>query len=904
VPGLGASFGRGAATAYQQDLAHSDCVLLMGSNMAEAHPVGFRWPMKAKEKGATLIHVDPRFSRTSALCDVFVGIRAGTDIAFLGGIIRYVIENDRWFKEYVLAYTNAATIIQDDYRDAEDLEGLFSGFDRDSKSYDAAQGHWTYKGQPPSTGHKKDQHGQHGVHGPGAQGNVDATSEPGRDPTLQHPRCVFQLIRRHFARYTPDVVAQICGCSAEQMIQVAELLCANSGRERTSAIVYAVGWTQHTTGVQIIRCAGILQLLLGNIGRPGGAIQAMRGHSSIQGSTDVPTLYDLLPGYLPQPKADKDHETLDQYVDREGLTRGYWSNFRKFAVSLLKAWFGDAAQADNDYRYDWLARLDGDYSALPTFDRMSKGQMKGYIVMGMNPAGGGINAGLQRAGLRQLDWLVVVDWFETETAVFWKDDPAAPPASEIKTEVFFMPAAAAPEKSGTLTNTDRLLQWHNQAIDPPLDCRSDAWFVYNLGKRLKQLYAGSTDPKDQPLLHLTWDYEHDKPHRLPDGRISQIEGEPDTQRILQEINGYYVQEIDPRTGRPKLLPGFAALADDGSTACGCWIYSGVFPEPGRNRANERRRTNNPLHREWGFAWPATRRVLYNRASADPAGKPWSERKKLIWWDETKKRWVGNDEPDFEAEKPPDYRPAEGALGMEAISGDAPFMLKPDGRGWLYAPGGVKDGPIPTHYEPVESPVGNLLYPKVRSNPTVRVADNPLNPIAFMPTAEYPIVATTFRLTEHYLSGPMSRFNSWLNELQPEMFVELGPELAAERGVEHGGWLIVRSPRGQIHARAMVTRRMKPVWLNGQAVHQIGLPFHWAFAGEVVGGNANDLTPIVLDPNVSIHEAKAFSCQVEAGRMDAQVLKPTKPPIGWPSRDPVPDTPAAAQPEGGFAHGHS
>ncbi len=398
MPGLGASFGRGAATGYQQDLANSDCILFMGSNMAEAHPVGFRWPLKAKEKGATLIHVDPRFSRTSALCDLFVGIRAGTDIAFLGGVIRYVIENERWFKEYVLAYTNAATIINDDFRDPEDLDGLFSGFNPESKSYNAAEGHWTYKGQSPGTGNKKDQEGQHGMHGPSAQGNVDATSEPDRDPTLEHPRCVFQLIRKHFARYTPDVVAQICGCPAEDVVRVAELLCANSGRERTSAIVYAVGWTQHTTGVQIIRCAGILQLLLGNIGRPGGAIQAMRGHSSIQGLTDVPTLYDLLPGYLPQPKADPDHETLAQYVEREGLKRGYWSNFRKFIVSLLKAWYGEAAQADNDYRYEWLARLDGDYSALPTFDRMSKGQMKGYIVMGMNPAGGGINAGLQRKG--------------------------------------------------------------------------------------------------------------------------------------------------------------------------------------------------------------------------------------------------------------------------------------------------------------------------------------------------------------------------------------------------------------------------------------------------------------------------------------------------------------------------
>jgi formate dehydrogenase major subunit len=902
VPGLGASFGRGAATNYQQDLANSDCILFMGSNMAEAHPVGFRWPMRAKERGATLIHVDPRFSRTSALCDLFVGIRAGTDIAFLGGIIRHVIENDLWFKEYVLAYTNAATIIREGYRDPEDLEGLFSGFDAGSKSYDATGGHWDYAGQPPGTGHKKDMHGQQGVHGPSSQGNVDATPEPERDPTLQHPRCVFQILRKHFARYTPEVVAEVCGCRPEEFLRVAELLCANSGRERTSAIVYAVGWTHHTTGVQIIRCAGILQLLLGNVGRPGGGVAAMRGHSSIQGSTDVPTLYDLLPGYLPQPKADADHETLGQYVDHEGLTAGYWANFEKFIVSLLKAWYGDAARPENDFRYEWLPRLDDDHSVLPTFDRMSKGQMRGYIVMGMNPAGGGINAGLQRAGLRRLEWLVVADWFETETAVFWKSDPGGPPPSEIGTEVFFLPAAAAPEKDGTLTNTQRLLQWHNQAVDPPGDCRSDAWIVYNLGKRLRALYEGSTDPKDAPLLDLTWDYDFEAPHRLPDGTPSRIEGEPDIERILQEINGFRVRDIDPRTGRPRLLAGFADLERDGSTACGCWIYSGVFPEPGRNRARERRRTDNPLQPEWGFAWPQNRRVLYNRASADPEGRPWSERKRLIWWDPGQRRWVGDDEPDFEPEKPPGYRPPPGARGMEAIAGDAPFLFKPDGVGWLYAPGGVKDGPVPTHYEPVESPVGNLLYPRVTSSPVARVPANPHNPVAFAPTEEFPVVATTVRLTEHYLSGPMSRFNSWLNELQPEMFVELGPELAGERGIVHGGWLTVRTPRGRIEARAMVTRRMKPLTVAGRVVHQVAIPFHWAFAGEVVGGNANDLTSIVLDANVSIHEAKAFACRVEVGRHAGPQPTPTKTPVAWPTRDPVPDTPRSAQPEGGFAHG--
>lgn len=920
MPGLGASFGRGAATTYQQDLANSDCILFMGSNMAEAHPVGFRWPMKAKARGATLLHVDPRFTRTSALCDLYVGIRAGSDIAFLGGLVNYVLTRERWFKEYVLAYTNASTIIQEGFGDTEELGGLFSGYDAETHKYDAAKGHWGYENAPSENapeaagGANVSQKSEHGVHGVGLMGGATSHSEPRsdmtdapegqppRDPTLRHPRCVMQILRRHFARYTPAMVAEVCGCTVEEFERVAELLCSNSGPERTSAIVYAVGWTQHSTGVQIIRTAGILQLLLGNIGRPGGGIMAMRGHSSIQGSTDVSTLYDLLPGYLPQPTADEGHDTLDGYVKLEGLPTGYWANFRKFIVSLLRAWYGKGSTEANEFGYSWLPRLDGDYSQLPTFDRMSRGEMKGYFLLGQNPGGGGPNAGLHRAGLRSLDWLVVLDWFETESAVFWKSDPKGPPPSDVRTEVFFFPAAAGPEKDGTLTNTQRLLQWHDKAIDPPEDCRSDAWFVYQLGKRLKALYAGSTDPRDAPLLNLTWDYDHDTVPQLPDGSFSRIEGEPDLEKVLQEINGFRPEETDPRTGRPRQVRGFSDLKDDGSTACGCWIYSGVFPEPHRNRARERHLSDNPVQPDWGFAWPHNRRMLYNRCSADPEGRPWSERKKLIWWDADRRRWVGNDEPDFDPEKSPDYQPPRGAKGMAALTGTQPFIMKPDGQGWLFAPGAVKDGPLPTHYEPIESPVDNALYPRQTSSPTVRTFPGALNHLAHTPTGEYPIVACTFRLTEHYLSGPMSRFNGWLNELQPEMFVELSPELAAERGIVHGGWLIVRSARGSIEARAMVTRRLRPLLVEGHRVHQIGLPFHWGFAGETVGGNANDLTSMLADPNVSMHEGKVFACQVAPGRLDGPAPQPTVRPMPWPTHTAVPQTPTAAQPEGSFTHG--
>ena len=881
MPGLGASFGRGAATTYQQDLANADCVLFMGSNMAEAHPVGFRWAMKAKEKGATLVHVDPRFTRTSAVCDLYVPIRAGTDLAFLGGLVNFVIVHDHWFHEYVLAYTNASVLIDDGFRDTEDLSGLFSGYHGSGMagSYDPQEGHWGYAF-------------------PTAGASDGPAGEPPRDPTLQHPRSVFQILKRHFARYTPEMVAAVCGCSPEQLKRVAEVLCANSGRERTSAIVYSLGWTQHVTGVQIIRTAGILQLLLGNVGRPGGGIMAMRGHSTIQGSTDLATLYDSLPGYLPQPLADSRHDTLDAYVEHEGLPTGYWANFRKYIVSLLKAWYGTAATPENDFGFGWLPRVDGDYSQLAYFDRMARGGVEGCLLFGQNPAGGGINAGLHRAGLRSLDWFVVLDWFETESAVFWKSDPTGPPPADIKTEVFFFPAAAAPEKDGSLTNTQRLIQWHGKALDPLGDGRSDAWFLYTLGKRLKELYAGSTDPRNRAIQALTWGYDFDEPPVLPDGTPSRIEGEPDLEKVLQEINGHALDGA----GGPRLLAGFNELKDDVTTACGCWIYCGVFPEPGRNRAKERRLGDNPLQPEWGFAWPDNRRVLYNRASADPDGKPWSDRKKLIWWDEQARRWAGPDRPDFEADKPPGYRPATGATGMAAIAGDRPFIFKPDGMGWLYAPGALKDGPLPTYYEPVESPIGNQLYPGQTSNPVTRTFDGPLNRLARGPTAEYPIVATTFRLTEHYLSGPMSRFNSWLNELMPEMFVELSPELATEHGIVHGGWLTVETARGRIEARAMVTHRVRPLTVGGRVVHQIGLPFHWAFAGEVVGGNANDLTSLMADANVSMHDAKSFACRVSAGRSAGRQPVPTAPPVRWATRGPVPDTPPAAQPEGGSEHG--
>ena len=837
MPGLGTSFGRGGATTFQQDLLNSDCILIMGSNMAEAHPIAFSWALRAKERGAALIHVDPHFSRTSALASAYVPIRSGSDIAFLGGLINYVLTNERFFREYVVAYTNAANVVSSDYRDTEDLAGLFSGYDPATRSYDSAS--WDYERHE----------------------GADGLSVPVVDLTLEHPRCVIQVLRRHFARYTPEVVESICGTPRAQFLQVADALVANSGRERTSAICYALGWTQHSKGAQTVRAAAILQLLLGNIGRPGGGILALRGHASIQGSTDVPTLYDLLGGYMPQPSALLPQQTLADYLATAAPSSGYWGNLPKFMVSFLRAWYGDAASADNDYCYKYVPKTVGDHSHLATTYEMVDGKIKGMLVLGQNPAGGSSHARLQRQALSRLDWLVVRDLYQTETATFWTQAAGVDPTA-IATEVFFLPAAGPGEKAGTFTNTQRLLQWKDKAVDPPDDARSDAWFVHDLARRLKALYADSSEPRDRPIRALAWDYARSEPE--PDSRIAD---EPDVEKILKEINGFTWPERCQ-------LADFAELKEDGSTACGSWIYCGVYPEEGVNRAASR--VADPyLSPNWGFAWPANRRTLYNRASADPAGHPWSERKKYVWWDPAERRWTGLDVPDFPTTLPPDRAGSPGASGMAALGGGDPFIMNPDGKGWLFAPTGLLDGPLPTHYEPAESPVGNQLYRGQRSNPIARFyRQRRDNPLAVPGDERYPIVLTTYRLTEHHVSGPMTRWLPWLSELQPELFLELSPELARERGIRHRDWLTIVSARGAIEARAMVTRRLRPFRIEGRTVHQVGLPFHWGYQGVATGAIANDLTHLVLEPNVGIYEVKAIMVDVRPSRLrDQQFSQP-------------------------------
>ncbi|MDQ2662924.1 MAG: formate dehydrogenase-N subunit alpha [Candidatus Eremiobacteraeota bacterium] len=861
MPGLGTSVGRGGATTFLQDLVNADCILIEGSNFAEAHPVGFRFVMQAKERGAKIIHVDPRYTRTSAVADLFVPIRSGTDIVFLGGIINYVLQRERYFADYVRAYTNASSIVTEKYQDTEDLDGLFSGFTEPKAGEDATSGQ-AHEGSANAHEQGGEEHGYDAStwafeFDEVAREDGNGTAKVVRcDPTFQHPRCVLNILKRHFSRYTPEMVEAICGSPQEKFLDVCESLAQNSGRERTTAFAYAVGWTQHTIGVQYIRTAAILQLLLGNIGRPGGGIMALRGHANIQGATDIATLYDLLPGYLPMPSLKRDEQTLDAYLKTNAKASGWWTNMPKYVVSILKAFYGKHATAENDFCFAYLPQLSGDHSMLPTTFAMKDGNVEGYFVIGQNPGSSGQNAKLFCAAMERLQWFVNIDSYENETSSFWKREGADP--SSIGTECFFIPAATILEKEGTMVNTSRLLQYHDKAVEPAGDSVTDAWVFYQLGKRLKALYADSKDPKDRPIQHMTWDYEHDDPHE-------RTKGEPSVVKVLKEINGY-----DTQTGDQ--IRSFTDLKDDGSTACGGWIYCGVYPDASSNKARNRR-PDDYTSLDWGFSWPANRRMLYNRASADPDGKPWSERKKYLWWDEAASEWTGPDVPDFPKKKAPSTKARPGAGGIDEHSGADPFIMQLDGRGQLFVASGLKDGPLPVHYEPLASVVHNQLYGQ-QNNPLLKEwkrSDNAYNGAV---NPNYPYVLTTYRITE--MSGIMTRYVPWLAELQPEAFCEIDPELAVEKGILNREWVTISTALGEIEARALVSGRMKPLRIGrGQRVHQIGLPYNYGNFGFTSGDTADELIPLSMDPNVSIHEAKTLTCSIRAGRRARHVADATE-----------------------------
>ncbi len=822
MPGLGASFGRGAMTTNLIDIQNAD-VIMATSNMAENHPVGFQWVVRAKERGAKFIHVDPRYTRTSALADIHVPLRSGTNIAFFGGLIAYAMNHDKIHTEYVANYTNAGMLIDEGFKFQD---GMFAGYDEAGRKYDRTT--WKYQTNPDGT--------------------------PKRDRTLQHPRTVYQLMKQHYSRYTPEMVERVCGIPKEKFIQVAELFCSTGGpkKTRTGTITYALNLTQHTNGVQNIRALAILQLLLGNIGMPGGGVVALRGHANVQGATDLAVLYQDLPGYLAMPLRDV-HPDLATYLEKQTPKGGYWTKTPDFMISLLKAWYGDAATRENDFGYDWIPKREkaDAYSQQHIFVDMYAGKIKGFFAIGQNPAVGNPNAKMARAALARLDWLVVKDIFETETAAFWKA-PGVDPKS-INTEVFFLPAAPAAEKNGTLTNTMRLIQWHNMAVEPPDDVRSDLHFWHHLGKRIKALYASSAEKRDQGIKALVWDYPEEGKHQ-----------EPSAAHVLREMNGYtWAPTWDKRTQ----LKSFGECKADGSTACGCWIYTGVFPDEKTNRAASRqidKSGKDYLQHGWGFSWPANRRIMYNRASADLDGKPWVAEKALVYWDPAadggKGKWVGRDVPDYKPDMAPHSPPMKDGP-FKGIGGDYPFIMRADGVGGLFSP--LVDGPIPEHYEPVEAPVKNLLS-KQQNNPVVKIwqiADN-RNELAEVGSAKFPYVLTTYRLTEHHLSGVMSRNLPWLAEMFASHFAEISQELAAEKGIKHGDVVRVSTPRGSIKLRAMVTRRLKPFTIDGKPVHQIGIPWHWGFMGIATGEITNDLVASVGDPNVYIQESKALMCNVE------------------------------------------
>jgi len=798
-------------TNHWNDLKNSDSIMAIGCNPAENHPISFKWIEEAMEKGAKLISVDPRFTRTSSKANIYARVRPGTDIAFLGGLINYALQNDLIHKEYVRDYTNASFIVTEGYGFKE---GMFAHWDEREKAYDMKA--WAYA--------------------------LDASGKARHDPTLSDPRCVFQLLKKHYSRYNIDMVCSVTGTKRSDFVRVAQTFCGTGTPDKAGTILYAMGITQSTHGVQNVRAVAMLQLLLGNIGIAGGGVNAMRGESNVQGSTDYGLLFHVLPGYMASP--DYSDESLESYTKRyfpksnELKSANWWQNGGKYITSLLKAWWGKNATSDNNFCFDYMPKRSGNYSYVQAMRKILKGEIEGLVCMGMNPAVGGPNSLNAREGLGKLKWLVTADLWETETSIFWKRPGVN--SKNIKTEVFMLPAAASMEKEGSISNSGRWAQWRYAATEPPGEAKSDLWILDQFHKRIKTLYKKDGGAFPGPIVKMAWDYG--------DGH------EPDVHRVAKEINGYFTRDTIVQDKDKTLefkagdqVPAFALLQDDGSTLCGCWIYSGSYTKDG-NMMARRDPTDLPnnlgMYPKWAWAWPVNRRILYNRASVDKAGRPFNPKRAVIAWNETEKKWQG-DVPDG------------GAPPLNDEKGVNPFIMVPEGVGRIYALT-MKDGPFPEHYEPIESPARNL-FSSVQNNPCVTLSDKDRCDFN-----KYPYIGTTYRVTEHWQTGGMTRSLPWLVELVPDMFVEISQSLAREKDIKNGERVRVSTERGSIEAYALVTARIKPFIIDENPVEQVGMPWHFGYAGMATGDSANVLTPEVISPSSNIPEYKAFLCNIEKG----------------------------------------
>ncbi|ABK16966.1 formate dehydrogenase, alpha subunit [Syntrophobacter fumaroxidans MPOB] len=806
------------------DLANADCILIMGSNAAENHPISFRWVMKAKDKGAVVINVDPRFTKTSTKSDIYAPLRSGTDIAFLGGMIKHILENKKFFNDYVINYTNASYIVGEkfDFKD-----GLFSGYNAEKRSYDKSS--WAYE--------------------------LDEKGVPKKDLTLQNPRCVFQLLAKHYSRYDLDTVSKVTGTPKDDLTKVYEAYSATGVPDKAGTIMYAMGWCQHSVGVQNIRTMSIIQLLLGNMGIAGGGVNALRGESNVQGSTDQGLLFHILPGYLPTPAASlatlADYNKKNTPVSKDPLSANWWQNRPKYLVSLLKTLYGDAAKPENEFAYGWLPKIDDGkaYSWLDLFDAMYKKEFTGFFSWGQNPACSGANSNKTRQAMANLDWMVVVNLFENETASFWKGPGMNP--KKTKTEVFFLPCCAFLEKEGSIANSGRWAQWRYKAQEPAGQSLPDGDIIYELFLEIRKLYQKPGGKFPDPILKLQWNYAAN--HKF------------DPHLVAKEINGYWLKDTtvgDKTFKKGDLVPAFAMLKDDGSTSCGNWIYCQSYNQDGNNMARRDKTDDSGigLYPKWAWAWPVNRRIIYNRASVDPAGKPWNPKKAVIEFvgevkdgKYTTQKWKG-DVPDGP------WYPLKNPDGSAREDGKLAFIMKPDGYASIYGPG-LADGPFPEHYEPLECPVEKNLFSSRITNPVAAVFGTEKDIIKSC-DPKFPFVGTTYRVTEHWQTGVLTRWLPWLLEAEPQLFVEMSEELAKLKEIKNGDKVIVESPRGSVEAVAIVTKRWKPFQIQDQEVHQVGLPWHFGWVWPPEGGDsANLLTPSVGDPNTRIPESKAFMVNV-------------------------------------------